>query len=221
MMHLYVSPGACCLGTHVVALELNLPVKVVVVPLRTVDSPIHRVNPLGRVPALELADGTVITENSAILPFLADQRPGTSLFAPTGTKERAGIQSWIGYLSAEVHAAAFRPINRPERYSEDPGAHEGIRRRGREQLKSALQYVNRHLEGQRYLVGGRFTIADAYLGVFARWTAALGGEFAELKAIQEFRKDFDNRTSVRAALAVEGGVVKPTVPHRRLSTSVS
>lgn len=220
MMHLYVSPGACCLGAHVVARELDLPVKVVVVPLRAADSPIHRVNPLGRVPALELADGTVITENSAILPFLADQRPGTSLFAPMGTRERAAIQSWIGYLSAEVHAAAFRPINRPERYSGDPDAHEGIRRRGREQLKSALQYVNRHLEARHYLVGGRFTIADAYLGVFARWTAALGGEFADLTAIHRFRKSFEDRASVRAALAVEANVAKPVMLHRRFGVSL-
>ena len=86
-MQLFISPGACCLGAHVIVHELDLPVDVVSVPLRTPDSPIHGVNPLGRVPALRLADGTVITENSAILPLLADQRPGTSLFAPVGNPD--------------------------------------------------------------------------------------------------------------------------------------
>jgi glutathione S-transferase len=101
-MQLFVARGACCLGAHVVVRELALPVEVVIVPLRTPGSPIHAVNPLGRVPALRFDAGAVLTENSAILPFLADQRPGTSLFAPAGTIERAQIQSWIGYLNSEV-----------------------------------------------------------------------------------------------------------------------
>jgi glutathione S-transferase len=202
-MQLFVSAGACCLGTHVVVHELDLAVDVVTVPLRTPDSPIHRVNPLGRVPALRLDDGTVITENSAILPFLADQRPGTALFAPQGTAERARIQSWVGYLGAEIHVGCFRPINRPERYSNDTGAHDGIRRRGREQLKTALLHVERHLETRRFLVGERFTIADAYLGVFARWVAALGEEFSDLAALHRFRTEYNERPSVRAALAAE------------------
>jgi glutathione S-transferase len=202
-MQLFVSPGACCLGAHVIVHELDLPVDVVSVPLRTPDSPIHGVNPLGRVPALRLADGTVITENSAILPLLADQRPGTSLFAPAGNPERAQIQSWIGYLSAEVHIGCFRPINRPERYSNDKAAHPGIRQRGREQLLNALLHVERQLTTGPFLVGGRFTIADAYLGVFARWTAALGEEFASLEALRGFCRAYDARPSVRKALAVE------------------
>jgi glutathione S-transferase len=202
-MRLYISPGACCLGAHVVVHELALPIEVVKVSLRTPDSPIHIVNPLGRVPVLSLADGTVITENSAILPLLADQRPGTPLFAPAGSPERAQIQSWIGYLNSEVHAACFRPINRPERYSNDIAAHAGIRQRGREQLMSALLHVDRHLSGRRFLVGKRFTIADAYLGVFARWTAGLGQEFAGLRNLHRIRLDYEARPSVRAALAFE------------------
>ncbi|WP_348945229.1 glutathione S-transferase N-terminal domain-containing protein [Chitinibacter sp. FCG-7] len=93
---LFIAPGACSFGTHIVARELKLPVEIVKVPLRTPESPIHQVNPLGRVPAVQLADGQVITENSAILPFLADLAPGTPLFAPAGSPERAKIQSWIG-----------------------------------------------------------------------------------------------------------------------------
>ena len=204
-MQLFVARGACCLGAHVVVHELDLKVDVVVVPLRIPESPIYNVNPLGRVPALRLDDGTVITENSAILPFLADQRPGTSLFAPTGSAERARIQSWIGYLNSEVHTACFRPINRPERYSADPAIHDSVRQRAREQLHTALSHVDRHLTGHGFLVGHRFTIADAYLGVFARWTAALGEQFADLKALHRFRREYDERTAVRAALAAEAG----------------
>ena len=98
MTQLFIASGACSFGTHVVVRELNLPIEIVKVPLRTAESPIHQINPLGRVPALRLIDGQVITENSAILPYLADLVPDTLLFAPAGSAERAQIQSWIGYF---------------------------------------------------------------------------------------------------------------------------
>lgn len=200
-MQLYVSPGACCLGAQVVAAALELPVEVLSVPLRRPDSPIHAVNPLGRVPALKLADGSVLTENAAILPFLADLRPGTPLFAPAGSAERARIQSWIGYIAAEVHAASFRPINRPERYSGDPAMHAAIRLRGREQLYTAVGPLDRRLKQHEWLEGGRFTIADAYFGVFARWLEPLGEPFDGLEGINRFRVAYHAQPAVRAALA--------------------
>lgn len=205
-MQLFVSPGACCLGAHVVVKALHLPVEVVHVPLRTPASPIHRVNPLGRVPALRMTDGTTITENTAILPFLADLRADHNLFAPAGSVARARIQAWIGYINSEIHAAAFRPINRPERYSNDAAMHDAIRARGREQLMSALLHVERQLQRTRWLSGDRFTIADAYLGVFARWIVPLGAPFDSLKAIDRFRMDYHALPAVQLALADEASM---------------
>ncbi len=207
-MRLYVSPGACCLGAHVVVKHLDLPVEVVHVPLRTPGSAIHQVNPLGRVPALHLADGTTITENTAILPFLADLRPNHTLFAPPGSVARARIQAWIGYINSEVHAAAFRPINRPERYSNDPAMHDAIRTRGREQLMTALQHVDGQLQRTSWLTGPRFTIADAYLGVFARWIMPLGAPFDQLEGITRFRDTYNSLPAVQAALADEAGAAQ-------------
>ncbi|TJZ69366.1 glutathione S-transferase C-terminal domain-containing protein [Chitiniphilus eburneus] len=201
---LFVSPGACSLGAHVVVRELDLPVEIVLSPPRDPASRIHSVNPLGRVPALLLDDGTVITENSAILPFLADLAPGTSLFAPAGSAERGLIQSWIGYFSAEVHAGGFRQVNRPERYAEDPASHEGVRAQSRRTLHATVAHIDRHLATRDWLVGGRFTIADAYLGVFVRWIARLGPEFAEFDALNRYREAYQARPSVLAALAAEG-----------------
>jgi len=205
-MKLYVSPGACCLGAEVVVHALELPVEIVSVPLRQPDSLIHQVNPLGRVPALRLSSECVLTENSAILPYLADLRPGTPLFAPAGSAERARIQAWIGYINSEVHAAAFRPINRPERYSNDPAMHAAIRARGREQLFTALRHLDRRLLREEWLEGGRFTIADAYLGVFARWIVPLGTPFDELEGLAHFRSAFHAQPAVQAALATEAAV---------------
>ncbi len=204
MTTLFISPGACSLASHVAVRELALPIQVERVALRTADSPIHAINPLGRVPALQLDDGTVLTENSAILPYLADLVPGTPLFAPAGSVERAQIQGWLGYLAAEVHAASFRPLNRPERYSADTGAHDGIRAQARVQLYRAFEHIERHLENRTWLVGERFTLADVYLGVFSLWLGRIGGEFEQLTAVARLRQAFLGRAAVREALGVEG-----------------
>jgi len=68
MTVLYIASGACSLAAHSLVHELDLPIRIASVALRTPDSPIHAVNPLGRVPALQFDDGTVLTENSALLP---------------------------------------------------------------------------------------------------------------------------------------------------------
>ncbi len=201
---LYISPGACSFAAHVVVHELELPIQVERVALRAADSPIHQINPLGRVPVLQLDDGRRITENSAILPYLADLKPGTSLFAPAGSVERAQIQSWIGYLAAEVHAASFRPLNRPERYSADESAHPGIRAQAVEQLYKAFAHIDQHLQAQPFLGGEQYSIADAYLGVFAGWAGRVGGRLDELKALARFREHFKARPAVQRALVAEG-----------------
>ncbi|MBV2132356.1 glutathione S-transferase C-terminal domain-containing protein [Pseudomonas sp. MAP12] len=203
MSVLYVAPGACSLAAHSLVHELQLPIQVEVVALRTPDSPIHRINPLGRVPALSLDDGTLITENSAILPYLADLNPEAGLFAPAGSAERGQIQSWIGYLTSEVHVGGFRPLNRPERYSADVAAHPGIRAQAAEQLHQALAHIDRHLEGRPWLVGERYSIADAYLGVFAGWLPRLGERFTDLHNLARAREAFQSRAATQRALAAE------------------
>jgi glutathione S-transferase len=204
MSILYISPGACSLASHIAVLELDLPIQIETVALRTPDSPIHAINPLGRVPALQLDDGTLVTENSAILPYLADQVPGTLLFAPVGSAERAQIQSWLGYLAAEVHTASFRPINRPERYSADEAAHAGIRAQAVQQLYASFEHIDRHLQSRQWLVGDRFTLADAYLGVFANWLLRIGKPFDQLAAVARVREQWAMRPGVQQALHAEG-----------------
>ncbi|MDD0841586.1 glutathione S-transferase C-terminal domain-containing protein [Pseudomonas sp. Gutcm_11s] len=204
MTSLYISPGACSLASHIAVHELGLPIQVEKVALRTPDSPIHAINPLGRVPALQLDDGTLITENSAILPYLADQVPGTPLFAAAGTAERAQIQSWLGYLAAEVHTASFRPLNRPERYSADESAHPGIRAQAVQQLYKAFEHIDTHLQDRQWLVGERFTLADVYLGVFASWLLRIGKPFDQLTAVARVGEQWAARPGVQQALRAEG-----------------
>lgn len=202
-MKLFVAPGACSFASHVLVHELNLPIEVIVVSLTDPAAPHRQLNPVGRVPTLQLDDGTVITENTAILPFLADLRPGTELFAPVGSVERAQIQSWLGYVSSEVHVGCFRPINRPGRYHEDPVQHDKVRASGIAFLGTTLTPVLQHLKTNTWLVGNRFTLADAYLGVFFNWIANAPGKPFPSPIISDYLARYNQRASVLAARQVE------------------
>jgi glutathione S-transferase len=203
MTTLFIFPGACSFAAHVVIHELQLPISVERVTLGDPNSPYRQINPTGRVPALLLDNQTLLTENTAILPYLADLKPGTELFAPAGSVERAQIQGWLGYVATEIHVGAFRPINRPERYSADESAFPGIRQRALEQLSNALKPIEARLAQTEYLVGDRFTVADAYLGVFLGWSARVG-VLNDFPALQAALGRFRARESVVQTLAAEG-----------------
>lgn len=203
MTTLFIFPGACSFAAHVVIQELQLPISVERVILGDPNSPYRQINPTGRVPALLLDNQTLLTENTAILPYLADLKPGTELFAPAGSVERAQIQGWLGYVATEIHVGAFRPINRPERYSAEESAFPGIRQRALEQLSNALKPIEARLAQTEYLVGDRFTVADAYLGVFLGWSARVG-VLNDFPALQAALGRFRARESVVQTLAAEG-----------------
>lgn len=202
-MKLFVFPGACSFAAHVLVHELDLPIEVVPVSLSDPDSIVKKINPVGRVPALQLDDGAVITENVAILPFLADLRPGTPLFAAAGTVERALIQSWIGYIASEIHAGSLRVINRPERFSAETEHHPAVRLTGRTLLEKGLAPLEQRLHGRVALVGDEFTIADIYLGVFAGWLQRFGEPFSTLPNLYALHQRFEARPSVIKARAAE------------------
>lgn len=203
MSKLYVAQGACSFGAHVAARELGLPIEIVKVPLRTPDSPIHKVNPLGRVPALVTDSGELITENGAILPYLADLKPEAGLGAPAGSVERAQIQEWIGFLNSDIHGA-YKPVNRPNLFHPDEEVQKSIREAGITRLRDLIRIVQRKLEGKTWAVGERFTVADAYLGVFLRWLPRAGIEIgAEFPALAAYLERYNARDAVKTAAAFE------------------
>lgn len=202
---LYVTPGACSLACHVVIEEARLPFHVVSVDLRDPAAPHRAFNPLGRVPTVVTAHGDVLTENAALLPYLADMAPDSHLLAPVGTVLRAQTQAWVGYLNAEIHAGCFRAINRPHRYCPDAKGQVIVREEGLKRLYEALGPVETALRNRNTLVGNHFTIADAYLGVFASWVRDLGAPFDSLTELQRFGSAYEQRNSVMRARAREQG----------------
>src|SRR5437764_388234 len=115
-MKLYLTPGACSLAPHIALREAGLTFDIAKVDLRTRKvedgSSFESVNPKGYVPALKLDNGQVLTENVALLQYIADQNPGAKLLPAAGTLERYRVQEWLCFISSEIHKS-FAPLFAP------------------------------------------------------------------------------------------------------------
>lgn len=200
-MRLYFKPGACSLSSRIVLTELGLAhesIKVDTEAGRTEAGDDYRaINPKGYVPALDLGNGQVLTENPAILQYLADSNPHASLAPPAGTLERARLHEWLNFTSAELHKA-FSPFFSGRKMSEDEqkAAHEGLARR--------IGDVERGLsDGRSYALGEDFSVADAYLFVVLNWCNFIDVDLQRWPNAAAFVDRVANRPAVRASMARE------------------
>jgi len=197
---LYFSPGACSMAPHIVLLETGLPFTLEAVDLRTQTTAggasYGSINPKGQVPALELKDGTVLTEGPAITQFLADLAPGANLAPSNGTLERYQLVSLLNFISAEIHKN-FIPLF-------DRAVGEGVHSRARAALATRLAYLEQELRGKDFLTGDRFTIADAYLYAVLNWCSAINLSLSDFSHLEAYMTRVGLRPSVQQALRAEG-----------------
>lgn len=199
-MKLYYSPGACSLSPHIVAIEAGIPLELVRVDVRTKtirnEGDFWDINPKGYVPALELDDGAVLTEGPAIVQYLADLRPEAALVPPNGTLERARVQEMLNFVTSEIHKSYSSLFN--------PHAPPATRDERIAYLQRRYAFLDKHLEGRQYLVGDRFTVADAYLFVVTNWARMLKVDLSGFPNLVAFQARIGAREAVLQAMRAEG-----------------
>jgi glutathione S-transferase len=204
-LKLYFSPGAVSMVTHMALEELGVPYELVPVPIkeRANDGEAYRrVHPLGRLPALELEPGVVLTETPALLWYLSECAPQLELM-PTGHLERARAGEWMSLFSSGVHPV-FASFVRPERYTSDELAAVALKRDGLDRFYEMLRYVEQRLPAAGFLFGERYTLCDAYLTVFFLWARRVNLSVAELPRLTRIAGVVMKRPAVRRALEQEG-----------------
>ncbi|MEE4409424.1 MULTISPECIES: glutathione transferase GstA [unclassified Serratia (in: enterobacteria)] len=198
-MKLYFAPDTCSLSPHIVLRELELPFELIRVnnrSKRTADGhDFYRINPKGYVAALMLEDGRMLTEGTAIVQYLADLRPEAALAPPCNAFERVRLQEWLNFITAEIHAGASPLFNAT--------LPEAVKRLFRDKLRRRLDYVAQALDGQSFLLGERFGVADAYLFTVLRWMAQFSIELKCWPSLTRYMAQIGQRESVQAALAAE------------------
>jgi glutathione S-transferase len=199
-MKLYYSPGACSLSPHIVLCEAGLAADLVKVNLGLKKTEhgddFNTLNPKGYVPALLLDDGTLLTEGAAIVQYLADQVPDQLLAPANGTVARYQLQSWLNFIAAEVHKSmgAFFNPKLPEAYRDIL----------RDILRQRLDYTAAHLQGHDYLMGDRFSVADAYLFTVLNWAPLVQFDLAPWPIVQAYVARVAARPATRQAMRAEG-----------------
>ena len=201
-MKLYYSPGACSLAPHIALREAHRNFDLERVDLKT-----HRtasggdfmlINPRGYVPALQL-DGPgsdVLVEVSAVLQYIADLAPEAMLAPPNGTFARYHLQSWLGFVSTEIHKQ-FGPL-----FAKDTP--EAIAAKQRGKISERLMYLEDILSDRPYLMGERFMICDAYLFTMLQWADRFHLDLQLYPNVDDFEFRVSQRPAVQAAMRAEG-----------------
>lgn len=199
-MKLYLKPGACSLSPHIVLEEIGAPYETEVVDLKGKTTASGQnyltINPKGYVPALQLDNGTLLTEGPAIVQYLADSTPGKKLAPVNGTMERYQLQSWLTFIGTELHKN-FSPFFNPAASAEWKDV-------CRANLERRFAYVNDELEGKDYLLGQDFSVADAYLFTVAGWAKYIQLDLSRWVNLQKYQERVAARPAVQAALKAEG-----------------
>jgi glutathione S-transferase len=184
-MDVYYSPLACSLATRIAVYEAGAEGKV---RLNRVDSKTKTVeggldyltiNAKGLVPAVRTADGEVLTENAAVLQYLADAFPEAGLAPAHGSAERYRLQQWLSFVGTELHKLVFNPLLSSK-------SNDGAKAFARESAPERLAYLNDHLTGRDYLLD-RFSVADAYLAAVLNWAQFVGIDLAQWPAVAAYR----------------------------------
>jgi glutathione S-transferase len=198
-MKLFYSPGACSLSPNIVAHEAGVPIELVKVDLGkkkiAVDGDFLALNPKGYVPALQLEDGSLLTEGPAIVQYLADRKPESRLVPAAGTAERYRMQEMLGYINSEIHKT-YSPL-----FSADTPAATAEERKA--YLKKRYKLLDERLAGRPYLFGDQFTAADAYLFTVTNLAGYAKVDLSEFANLAAFQKRVSARPAVQEAMRAE------------------
>jgi len=199
-MKLYYLPAACSLAANIALREASLKFELVKVDRQTKRAAdgldFKEVNPKGYVPALTLDSGETLTENVAVLQYIADRNPAAKLAPPAGTMERYRLVEWLAFINSEIHKS-FGPLFRKD-------APDDTKNYARQNIATRAGWLNSNLGARSFLMGEQFTVADAYLFVVLSWGARAGIDLAQWPQLQGLVARVGARPNVIEALKSEG-----------------
>lgn len=200
MPTLFYSPGSCSLSPQIALSEAGIPFTLKRVDLRSRKledgEDYTHTNPKGYVPALLLDDGQLLTEGVAIVQYVADLAPQKHLAPPATSFERYRLQELLNFITTELHKSISILFG---------GAPETFKEQTRDRIAKRLELVEQRLEGQLYLLGEVFTVADGYLfWVLRTWKRMSNGR-ALTPNLSAFLERVEARPAVQSALKAERG----------------
>ena len=205
MLQLYFYPMACSLSSRIALMETGIEARYSLAHIwkKKVledDSDFLTVSSKGAVPVLVLESCERLTEAAAVLQYIADLRPESGLAPPPGDLERYRLQEWLSFVATEIHKAFLFPIFW---YKDD-----AAKASARERIGQSVSAAAAHLANRDYVVGDRFTVADAHLAWSLLLLGRTGVDLAQWPALVAYRDRIQARAQVRAAIGIEMQLLK-------------
>jgi len=200
---LYFAPGSCAFASLVALAEAGQPFEArkVILADREQDSAWFRaLNPLGRVPVLEVGD-TVVTETIAILSYAAHSNPDARLLPFGDPLAVAKAYEFMAWLASSVHVTIAQ-LWRTERFVDEAAAAVAVKAAAPERLEKAFRSIEQGL-AEPWALGAEFSLIDGYLGVFFRWAQRLEMDMSAFPRWSEHQAALLARPSAISALAIE------------------
>ena len=127
------------------------------------------INPLLQVPALELPNGTLMTESAAILIYLSEIYPEANLAPKPGAKGRATFLRWLTFLAANFYST-YAISDRPGRFYEDPAGHDMLVKGALARRRALWQLMEAQIKPAKFIVGDTMTVLDIYAAMMSHWS---------------------------------------------------
>lgn len=201
-MKLYSKPGACSTADHIALQWTGQPFDVELLTKESLKSPAFlAINLAGAVPAL--VDGDfVLTQNAAIMGYIADRHPQAGLAGDGSARQRAEAARWLSFVNSDLHPA-FLPLFAPAKFIDDPAQYEALKITAHRRLRGLFERADAQLAGREWLAGFR-SFADPYFYMTLRWAAGLKLDLSGLDNLAAFKRRMEADPGVQAALAAEG-----------------
>ncbi len=155
-------------------------------------------NPSGKIPALALPEGGIVTETAALLILIAERHPEANLLPAPGTPERAQALRWLAFMASEIYPIV-EIADYPERFVADHKGVAVLKQSARKRIRERLLIVEAAVAGPWFL-GETFSALDIYAAMFSRWREAREGGW---------REEFLPKICVLAAALSERVALKP------------
>ncbi len=198
-MKLFYSPGTCSLSPHIALIESGLKFDLERLDFKTMNTSLgdyKKISPKGKVPALLLDNGELLTEGAVIVQYIADHSPSKKMIAPAGSMERYRTQEWLNFVATELHKA-FIPL-----FMKD--SPEETKELARKNLTKSFSFAAEQLEKHDFLLGKEYSVADGYLFNMTVWCSRVHFDLAKWPSLMKFIERVKSRPSTQAAMKAEG-----------------
>ena len=205
-MKLFYFPGACSLSVHIALEESGLPFEVMKVDYGNPDivKELARHNPLLQVPTLLMKDGGVLTENAAILPYVASQVPEKKLMPEPNSRPWFQAMEALSFVSTELHKGAFSIIFASDSMTKNKEAEAEIDAFAKTALSERLALLEKRFTQQDWMLPWGFTVADCYLFTVLNWSGMMGVDLAPFPKVREYQARVGARPAAQRAMRTQG-----------------